>query len=67
MGFEALCAAREVWFVVAGAGKAGAVAMALGGAGRVQIPAAGVQGTRATLWLLDEAAAADLPRALRRG
>ena len=67
MGFEALCAAREVWFVVAGAGKAGAVAMALGGAGRVQLPAAGVQGTRATLWLLDEAAAADLPRALRRG
>ena len=67
MGFEALCGAREVWFVVAGESKATAVAMALSGAGRVQIPAAGVQGTRATLWLLDEAAAKDLPRALRRG
>ena len=67
MGFTALCAAREVWFVVAGASKATAVAMALSGAGRVQVPAAGVSGTRATLWLLDEAAAHELPRALRRG
>jgi 6-phosphogluconolactonase len=68
LGFSALCAAREVWFVVAGEGKATAVAMALSGAGRVQVPAAGVSGTRATLWLLDEAAAASLPRDLvRRG
>ena len=67
MGFDALNAAREVWFVVAGNGKATAVAMALSGAGRVQLPAAGVGGTRATLWLLDEAAAKDLPRGLRRG
>ena len=67
LGFSALNAAREVWLVVAGEGKAGAVAMALSGAGRVQIPAAGVAGTRATLWLLDEGAAKDLPRNLRRG
>ena len=40
--------------------------MALGGAGRVQLPAAGVRGQKATLWLLDEAAAAELPRDLRR-
>ena len=66
LGFTAICAAREVWLVVAGAGKAGAVAMALGGAGRVQVPAAGVRGRQATLWLLDEAAAAELPRDLRR-
>ena len=66
LGFRAICSAREVWLVVAGASKAGAVAMALGGAGRVQVPAAGVTGTRATLWLLDEAAARDLPRDLRR-
>jgi 6-phosphogluconolactonase len=66
LGFRAICSAREVWLVVAGASKAGAVAMALGGAGRVQVPAAGVTGTRATLWLLDEAAAKDLPRDLRR-
>ena len=41
--------------------------MALGGAGRVQVPAAGARGTAATLWLLDEAAARRLPRGLRRG
>ena len=41
LGFRALDAARETWFVVAGEDKAPAVAMALGGAGRVQVPAAG--------------------------
>jgi 6-phosphogluconolactonase len=66
LGFRALNAAREVWMVVAGADKAGAVAMSLGGAGRVQVPAAGVSGQAATLWLLDEAAAGQLPRDLRR-
>jgi 6-phosphogluconolactonase len=66
MGFTALNAAREVWMVVAGADKAPMVAMALGGAGRVQVPAAGVSGRLQTLWLLDEAAAAKLPRDLRR-
>jgi 6-phosphogluconolactonase len=40
--------------------------MALGGAGRVQVPAAGVAGRSQTLWLLDEAAAGKLPRGLRR-
>jgi 6-phosphogluconolactonase len=66
LGFRALNAAREVWMVVAGADKAPMVAMALAGAGRVQVPAAGVRGRVATLWLLDEAAAAQLPRDLRR-
>ena len=51
---------------VAGAEKAPMVAMALGGAGRVQVPAAGVSGRLQTLWLLDEAAASKLPRELRR-
>lgn len=66
LGFDALNAAREAWFVVSGADKASAVQMALSGAGRVQVPAAGVAGRFATLWLLDEAAAAALPRDLRR-
>lgn len=66
LGFRALCAAREVWLAVAGEAKAPAVAMAVGGAGRVQIPAAGAIGTQATVWLLDEAAARGLPRDLRR-
>ncbi|MPZ93693.1 MAG: 6-phosphogluconolactonase [Propionibacteriales bacterium] len=56
--------AREVWFVVAGSDKAKAVRLALSGAGLMQVPAAGVTGTRQTLWLLDHDAAAELPTAL---
>jgi 6-phosphogluconolactonase len=66
MGFSALTSAREVWLVVAGEEKAAAVALALTGAGRVQVPAAGAVGRQQTLWLLDEAAASQLPRGLRR-
>ena len=66
MGFAAINAAREVWMVVAGEDKAPAVAMALGGAGRTQVPAAGVEGRSQTLWLLDEGAAGRLPKGLRR-
>ena len=66
MGFAAINRAREVWLVVTGADKASAVTMALSGAGRVQIPAAGAVGRAQTLWLLDEGAASQLPRDLRR-
>ncbi len=58
----AIRAASEVWVVAAGESKAGAASMALAGAGEVQLPAAGVAGRRRTLWLLDRAAAAKLPR-----
>lgn len=51
---------REVWLVVAGAEKADAVAAAVGGAAAVDVPAAGATGREATVWLLDEAAAAKL-------
>jgi 6-phosphogluconolactonase len=51
---------RQVWLVVAGAEKADAVAAAVGGAAAVDIPAAGCVGQDATVWLLDEAAAAKL-------
>lgn len=66
LGFSALCAAREVWLVVAGAEKAPMVATALSGAGRLQVPAAGAVGRQQTLWLLDEQSASALPRDLRR-
>jgi 6-phosphogluconolactonase len=66
LGFSALNAAREVWFVVAGADKAPMVAAAIGGTGRVQVPAAGVSGRDATLWLLAADAAGALPRQLWR-
>jgi 6-phosphogluconolactonase len=58
--------ASEVWLLAAGSEKATAVALALSGAGEVAVPAAGAQGTRATLWLLDRAAAAKVPPALTR-
>ncbi|MEO6204226.1 MAG: 6-phosphogluconolactonase, partial [Mycobacteriales bacterium] len=66
LSFAAINRAREVWMVVSGTQKAGMVRQALSGAGRVQVPAAGVGGRRQTLWLLDEAAASDLPRDLVR-
>jgi 6-phosphogluconolactonase len=62
LGFPAINTAEEVWLIVAGEGKAPAVAEALTGAEPVQLPAAGVRGTRATRWLLDAAAAGKLPR-----
>ena len=62
--FRALAAAEEIWFIASGDGKAAAVAQALGGADRVQVPAAGPRGRHRTLWLLDEPAAAQLPREL---
>jgi 6-phosphogluconolactonase len=66
LGFSAMTQATEVWLVVAGSDKAGAVAMALSGAGPVALPAAGAVGRQQTLWLLDEAAASQLPPSLRR-
>lgn len=64
--FDALNAAHDIWMIAAGSGKADAVAMALGGAGRVQIPAAGPRGRARTLWLIDRAAGAKLPRSVVR-
>ncbi len=46
--------------VTAGEGKAGAVAMALGGAGEVAMPAVGAVGTARTLWLMDRDAACEV-------
>ncbi|MET9775732.1 6-phosphogluconolactonase [Streptomyces sp. NPDC006367] len=60
----AIRTAREVWLLAAGEDKANAVAMALSGAGEIQAPAAGARGRSRTLWLLDTAAASQLPRSL---
>jgi 6-phosphogluconolactonase len=49
-----------VWLIVSGAGKADAVAAAVNGAAPVDVPAAGAVGRDATVWLLDEPAAAKL-------
>ena len=61
LGYSAINAAEEVWLLVGGRAKAPAVARALAGAEPVELPAAGVHGSRATRWLLDAAAAAELP------
>jgi 6-phosphogluconolactonase len=58
----ALNTAEEVWLLATGEEKAGAVGMALTGhAGPVQLPAAGVRGVERTLWLVDRAAASQVP------
>jgi 6-phosphogluconolactonase len=62
--FPAIAAAEEVWLCTAGAGKAEAVAKALTGAGQQEVPAAGARGRSRTLWLLDRAAASELPAAV---
>ena len=56
----ALNRARSVWFLGSGEGKAPAVARALGGAERHEIPAAGVTGREETIWFLDRPAASEL-------
>ncbi|GAB6985543.1 6-phosphogluconolactonase [Nocardioides pyridinolyticus] len=58
--FPALNRAKAVWFLVSGDGKSGAVAQALGGADRHDIPAAGVTGHDETIWFLDRGAASQL-------
>jgi 6-phosphogluconolactonase len=66
MTFPTIQAATEVWVIAAGEAKAPAAALALSGAGPVQVPAAGARGRARTLWLLDRAAAAKLPPSVVR-
>lgn len=61
---EAINTAEEVWLTVAGEDKAGAVGLALAGAGSVQVPAGGAHGRTKTRWLIDQAAASQLPERL---
>lgn len=63
----AINSAEEVWLAVAGNDKAGAVGLALAGAGPVQVPAAGPRGRKKTLWLIDQDAAAKIPENLIYG
>lgn len=57
----ALNHAHSVWLLVSGEGKAEAVGRAHAGASVDDIPAAGAHGAAETVWLLDAAAAAELP------
>ena len=61
LGFSALQSADAVWVIAAGEGKAAALAAAAAGASPVDVPVAGAVGRSETRWLLDEAAASQLP------
>jgi 6-phosphogluconolactonase len=58
--FEALRRSERVWFIVAGADKAHAVAVSVAGAGPEESSAAQVRGIEETLWLVDAEAASEL-------
>jgi 6-phosphogluconolactonase len=62
----AIRSASDVWILASGAEKAGAVRLALSGGGPVQVPAVGARGVAQTLFLLDRAAAAEVPPQLSR-
>ena len=59
--FSAIQAAREVWILASGAEKAEAVGEAVRGVSQDKLPAAGARGLDRTLFLVDQAAAAQLP------
>jgi len=58
--------AAEVWLMAAGEAKAPAVHLALSGAGPLAVPASVARGRTVTRWLVDRAAAAQLPPELVR-
>jgi 6-phosphogluconolactonase len=62
----AIRTAREVWIIAAGESKAKAARLSLSDAGPVQVPAAGARGRQRTLFLLDRAAAKELPLGIGR-
>lgn len=59
--FECLGRAERVWFLVAGADKAHAVAVSVAGAEPAQSSAGQVHGIRETIWLVAADAASELP------
>lgn len=54
----------RVWMVLAGADKASALGLALAGASRDEVPAAGIKGRKRTVFFVDDAAAAEVPESL---
>lgn len=61
---RAINSSERVWMVLAGADKASALGLALAGASRNEVPAAGVHGSRRTVFFVDEEAAAEVPAEL---
>lgn len=55
---------QRVWLVLSGADKASALGLTLADASVFEVPAAGVQGRKRTLFFVDQAAAAEVPENL---
>lgn len=56
--------ANQVWLCLAGADKASPLGLALAGANSAEVPVAGVAGRDKTVFLIDQAAAAEVPEDL---
>jgi len=54
----------RVWMVLAGGDKASALGLALAGASRDEVPAAGIKGRKRTVFFVDRDAAAEVPESL---
>ena len=54
----------RVWLVLAGPDKAGALGLALAGANLSDVPAAGAEGRKRTVFFVDQEAAAEVPEGL---
>lgn len=59
-----LNSSERVWLVLAGSDKASALGLALAGASRDEVPAAGIKGRRRTVFFVDKEAAAEVPENL---
>lgn len=59
-----LNSSERVWLVLAGADKAGALGLALADADPADVPAAGVRGTKRTVFFVDRDATTEVPEAL---
>lgn len=60
----ALNSSDRVWMVLAGSDKASALGLALAGASRDEVPAAGIKGRKRTVFFVDNEAAAEVPESL---
>ena len=60
----AINTSQRVWMVLSGAEKASALGLALAGASEDEVPVAGVQGRKRTVFFVDQAAAAQVPERL---
>jgi 6-phosphogluconolactonase len=59
-----LNSSNRVWLVLAGSDKASALGLALAGASRDEVPAAGIKGRYRTVFFVDSDAAAQVPESL---